>query len=84
MCAGVDLCTIGNIFVSLALFGEGDVMSIVLLEKMCKECIFSFFLFNLTQFVFFFCFLSFFFYSRLFFFFYIIFEHYVFRKQKTN
>ena len=50
MCAGVDPCTIGNIFVSLALFGEGDVMSIVSFGKMCNRRNFPFFLFNLTLF----------------------------------
>lgn len=44
-CDGADLCTIGNIYVSIALFGEGNVISIVLLKKMCRERIKLFFLF---------------------------------------
>lgn len=42
LCVGVDLCTIGNIYVSIALFGDGNVISIVLLKKMCRERIFIF------------------------------------------
>lgn len=52
---GGGWCTIGNFYASLALFGEGNVISIVLLKKCARERIFSLF----VQFEFFFFFLLF-------------------------
>lgn len=80
LCVGVLLCTIGNICVSIASFGEGNVISIVLLikRKMCRERINLSFSSNIFFVVFFYHFI----FKKIFFI--SCFEHCVFRKQKTK